>query len=121
MGFVALLAFMCAAPTLLGSSKKAVGPARSLIDRTAFKGIPFVTFAIPQFFVYLGYLVLLFYTPTYAQVVLNTSESLANHFLILTLVPSTVGRLVASALAHYFGVMLPWVICCVISGISCLV
>ena len=51
MGFVALLAFMCAAPTLLGGSKKAVGPARSLIYRTAFKDIPFVTFAISQFFV----------------------------------------------------------------------
>ena len=108
-------------PTLLGGSKKAVGPARSLIDRTAFKDIPFVTFAISQFFVYLGYLVLLFYIPTYAQVVLNTLESLANHLLILTLASSTVGRLAASALARYFRVMLPWVICRVISGISCLV
>lgn len=112
---------MCAVPTLLGGSKKAVGPARSLIDRAAFKDMPFVTFAISQFFVYLGYLVLVFYIPTYAQVVLNTLESLANDLLILTLASSTVGRLAASAPARYFRVMLPWVICCVIPGISCLV
>ncbi|OCL12332.1 MFS transporter, MCP family, solute carrier family 16, member 10 [Glonium stellatum] len=121
MGLVALLAFLCAAPTLLRGPKKVAGPARSLIDYTAFKDVAFITFTISQFFVYLGYLVPLFYIPTYAQVVLHTSENLANRLLMLTLLSSTVGRLSASALAQCFGVMLPWVICCVISGISCLV
>ncbi|KAJ3563241.1 hypothetical protein NPX13_g8269 [Xylaria arbuscula] len=93
--------------------------ATRLFDASVLRDAPFMCFALAQFFIFLGYLVPLFYIPTYAETVLKTSNSLALYLLVVSQAASLLGRLTASLPAQRFGVMLVWVSCCVISGILC--
>ncbi|KAF2480250.1 major facilitator superfamily domain-containing protein [Neohortaea acidophila] len=118
IGFVSLAAFAIAAPTLrLG--KRRAGTSRKLFDRAALTDVPFLLFTLAQFFVFLGYLVPLFYIPTFAQVALHTSQSTALYILIGSQGASLFGRLAATYVVRYVGVMVPWAGCCCASGILC--
>jgi hypothetical protein len=110
-----------AIPALLARPVKVSGRTRSLFDPTVFKDMPFLTFAGAQFFIFLGYLVPLFYIPIFAQVALQKDKTLALNLLIGCQAASLFGRLSASYPAHYFGVMLTWVVCCGVSSILCFI
>ncbi|KAI1325560.1 MFS transporter, MCP family, solute carrier family 16, member 10 [Xylariaceae sp. FL0255] len=118
IGFICLGTYALAIPTL-SSRPNMPRHARKLFDSTVFKDIPFICFALAQFFIFLGYLVPLFYIPTYAETVLNTNKSLALYLLVICQAASLLGRLTASFPTQYFGVMLVWVMCCIISSTLC--
>ncbi|KAI1419988.1 MFS transporter, MCP family, solute carrier family 16, member 10 [Xylaria sp. FL1777] len=119
IGFICLFAYILAIPALSVHSAKSSGRARTLFDPSVLRDMPFLCFALAQFFIFLGYLVPLFYIPTYAETVLKTSNSLALYLLVICQAASLLGRLTASVPAQRFGVMLVWVLCCVISSILC--
>ncbi|CZR54738.1 related to monocarboxylate transporter [Phialocephala subalpina] len=121
IGFVSLATFAIALPALLARPAKVSGRARSLFDPTVFTDVPFLTFAGAQFFIFLGYMVPLFYIPTYAQIALKEDKSLALYLLIGCQAASLFGRLFAALPAHHFGVMLTWIICCGASSILCFI
>ncbi|KAI3320505.1 MFS transporter, MCP family, solute carrier family 16, member 10 [Xylariaceae sp. AK1471] len=119
IGFICLVTYVLAIPALLARPVKVSGSARTLFDSAVLKDMPFLCFALAQFFIFLGYLVPLFYIPTYAETVLKTSKSLGLYLLVACQAASLFGRLTASIPAQYFGVMLVWVVCCVVSSILC--
>ncbi|KAI0401425.1 MFS transporter, MCP family, solute carrier family 16, member 10 [Xylaria palmicola] len=119
IGFICLFAYLLAIPALSVHSKKASGRARTLFDPSVLRDVPFLCFALAQFFIFLGYLVPLFYIPTYAETVLKTSNSLSLYLLVVCQAASLFGRLTASIPAQRFGVMLVWVFSCIISSVLC--
>ncbi|KAI1302458.1 MFS transporter, MCP family, solute carrier family 16, member 10 [Xylaria venustula] len=119
IGFICLFAYILAIPALSVHSTKSSGRARTLFDPSVLKDVPFLCFALAQFFIFLGYLVPLFYIPTYAETVLKTTSSFSQYLLVICQSASLFGRLTASIPAQRFGVMLVWVFCCVISGVLC--
>ncbi|KUJ20846.1 MFS transporter, MCP family, solute carrier family 16, member 10 [Mollisia scopiformis] len=121
IAFVSFSTFAMALPALFIRPAKVSGRTRSLFDKTVFTDVPFLTFASAQFFIFLGYLVPLFYIPTYAQIALKENKSVALYILIGCQAASLFGRLFASVPAHHFGVMFTWVTCCSVSSILCFV
>ncbi|KAI1356407.1 MFS transporter, MCP family, solute carrier family 16, member 10 [Xylaria sp. FL0043] len=119
IGFICLFAYILAIPALSVHPIKASGRARTLFDPSVLRDVPFLCFALAQFFIFLGYLVPLFYIPTYAEAVLKTSNSFSQYLLVICQAASLFGRLTASVPAQRFGVMLVWVFCCVISAVLC--
>lgn len=119
IAFVSLAAFVAGAPTLRLRQQKNDHSARKLFDKAALADVPFLVFTLVQFFVFLGYLVPLFYIPTFAKVALQANESTALYILIGSQAGSLFGRLGATYLVRFIGVMIPWVACCCISGILC--
>jgi predicted MFS family arabinose efflux permease len=110
-----------AIPALLARPVQASGNARTLFDRAIFKDMPFLTFAIAQFFIFLGYLVPFFYIPTYAKPALGANNSLALYVLVACQAASLFGRVTASFPAQYIGVMAVWIVCCAVSSVLCFV
>ncbi|KAL3442351.1 major facilitator superfamily domain-containing protein [Aspergillus insuetus] len=93
---------------------------RRLFDIRAFKDLPFWNFTVANFFLYLGYMTPFYYMPIYAETKLGTSRSLGLYILIISQASSIVGRVVTTAVAHYFGAMIPWIFCGVASGVLCI-
>ena len=119
IGFICLFTYILAIPALSVHSAKAPRGPRKILDSSVFRDAPFLYFAFAQFFIFLGYLVPLFYIPTYAETVLKTSNSLALYLLVASQAASLLGRLTASVPAQRFGVMPVWLFCCIISGVLC--
>ncbi|CAG7938096.1 unnamed protein product [Penicillium nalgiovense] len=125
MAFLMLALFITAAIMLLWPERhavKVIGPTqrRSLIDLRAFKDLPFWSFAIGNFFLYLGYITPFYYIPTYAETKLGTSRSMASNVLMISQASSVLGRVVLTLFAHYYGSMISWIICGVLSGVLCI-
>ncbi|KAJ5110218.1 hypothetical protein N7532_002863 [Penicillium argentinense] len=124
MGFLMLALFIIAAGLLLwhGDNTKRIqgNRPRRLIDFRAIKDLPFWSFTAANFFLYLGYITPYYYIPTYAQTKLGTSRSLASYILIIAQGASIIGRVGTTVFAHYYGSMISWVVCGMISGILCL-
>jgi MFS family permease len=93
---------------------------RRLFDIRALKDLPFWNFTVANFFLYLGYMTPFYYMPIYAETKLGTSRSLGLYILIISQASSIVGRVVTTAVAHYFGAMIPWIFCGVASGVLCI-
>ncbi|KAJ0415449.1 major facilitator superfamily domain-containing protein, partial [Aspergillus carlsbadensis] len=93
---------------------------RRLFDVRALKDLPFWNFTVANFFLYLGYMTPFYYMPIYAETKLGTSRSLGLYILIISQASSIVGRVVTTAVAHYFGAMIPWIFCGVVSGVLCI-
>ncbi|KAI0965692.1 MFS transporter, MCP family, solute carrier family 16, member 10 [Xylaria arbuscula] len=119
IGFICLFAYILAIPALSVHSTKSSGRSRTLFDPSVLKDVPFLYFTLAQFFIFLGYLVPLFYIPTYAETVLKTTSSFSQYLLVICQSASLFGRLTASIPAQHVGVMPVWVFCCVISGVLC--
>ncbi|OQE38915.1 hypothetical protein PENCOP_c007G08469 [Penicillium coprophilum] len=124
MAFLMLALFIAAAILLLGPDRRAVKvkptQRRSLIDLRALKDLPFWSFAIGNFFLYLGYITPFYYIPTYAETKLGTSRSMASNVLMISQASSVIGRVVLTLFAHYFGSMIAWIACGVLSGVLCI-
>ncbi|OQE17435.1 hypothetical protein PENFLA_c024G07690 [Penicillium flavigenum] len=124
MAFLMLALFIAAAIMLLWPERHAVKvettQRRSLIDLRAFKDLPFWSFAIGNFFLYLGYITPFYYIPTYAETKLGTSRSMASNVLMISQASSVLGRVVLTLFAHYYGSMISWIICGVLSGVLCI-
>jgi len=119
MGFICLFAYILAIPALSVHPAKTPERARTLFDPSVLRDVPFLCFALAQFFIFLGYLVPLFYIPTYAETVLKTDNAFSQYLLVICQAASLLGRLTASIPAQRFGVMLVWAFCCIISGVLC--
>lgn len=121
MGFMALLCFLVAVPTLLaGEHPKRGGRARALVDKAAFTDAKFMVFAWGQMLGFWGYIPFIFYLTIYAQVKLGASSTTAYYLLVGAQGGSTLGRVMAGLLARYLGTMIPWIACLVASGILAL-
>ncbi|KAJ5376183.1 hypothetical protein N7509_013069 [Penicillium cosmopolitanum] len=124
MGLVMLVLFTVAA-VLLFSQRKAMenideSRPRKLIDLRAFKDLPFWSFTLANLLIYLGYITPYYYIPTYAQTTLHTSQSLASYVLVISQASSIIGRVGTTCLAYYYGSMVSWILCALLSGILCL-
>ncbi|CAI7650032.1 unnamed protein product [Penicillium bialowiezense] len=124
MAFVMLALFIAAAILLLIPEKKSrkveIPQSRSLIDLRAFKDLPFWSFTIANFFLYLGYITPFYYVPTYAETKLGTSRTMASNVLLISQASSVIGRVVLTLFAHYCGSMISWIFCGIVSGILCI-
>ncbi|KAJ5964551.1 Major facilitator superfamily domain general substrate transporter [Penicillium vulpinum] len=124
IAFVMLALFIAAAFMILWPQRHAVKvkptQRRSLIDLRAVKDLPFWSFSIGNFFLYLGYITPFYYIPTYAETRLGTSSSMASNILMISQAASVTGRVGLTLFAHYFGSMLAWIVCGVLSGVLCI-
>ncbi|KAL4931446.1 major facilitator superfamily domain-containing protein [Aspergillus undulatus] len=128
IGFVMLALFTAAGLMLLlqdvapsrDSSSHSTARRRQLFDIRALKDLPFWNFTVANFFLYLGYMTPFYYIPIYAETKLGTSRSLGLYILIISQAASIVGRVVTTAVAHYFGAMIPWILCGLLSGVLCM-
>ncbi|KAL2844488.1 major facilitator superfamily domain-containing protein [Aspergillus pseudoustus] len=130
IGFTMLALFLASALMLLWKSDNtgslspstttATARTRRLFDVRALKDPPFWNFTIANFFLYLGYMTPFYYMPIYAETKLGTTRSLGLYILIISQASSIVGRVVTTAVAHYFGAMIPWIFCGVASGVLCI-
>lgn len=123
MAFVMLSLFLIAAALLLsqgrGTTTISNNQRRKLIDMRALRDLPFWSFIAANFLMYLGYITPFYYIPTYAQTKLGTSRSLASYILIISQASSIVGRVATTVFAHYYGSMMSWIFCGMLSGILC--
>ncbi|KAJ5788452.1 hypothetical protein N7457_003442 [Penicillium paradoxum] len=126
IAFVMLALFITGAILLLGpeigkrTAKVENTQRRSLIDTRAFKDLPFWSFAVGNFFLYLGYITPFYYIPTYAQTKLGTSRSMGSNVLMISQAASVIGRVVLTLFANRYGSMISWIVCGVLSGMLCI-
>lgn len=124
MGFVMLASYSIAFPLILWRAGNvgdiSSGQARKLFDKTAFKDLPFWCYTTSNFLIFCGYMVPFYYMASYGQLELGMNRSDANYVIIYAQAASIIGRLVASFAASRVGVMIPWTICAVSSGIFCI-
>jgi len=122
--FLMLGAYLLAFPLLLWRAHNlgdlASGTARKLFDRTAFTDLPFWAYSMSNFFLFVGYMVPFTYMAVYGQTQLGMSQSMSLNVIIIAQAASVLGRLVTGYTASKVGVMLPWSLCGLISGIMCL-
>lgn len=118
MGFLALLLYLIAIPLLIfGPSNLKPSKARALYDFSALRSAPWIAYTCAQFTSFWGYLIPMFYVPTYAQLSLQAPASTGDWLLVAVQAASLVGRMVAASVAHYTGVLLPLSTCIFVSGI----
>ncbi|KAL4802445.1 major facilitator superfamily domain-containing protein [Aspergillus unguis] len=124
IAFVMLGLFAAAGVMLLGNSgdtgQVSTARRRRLFDIRALKDLPFWSFTVANFLLYLGYMVPFFYIPIYAETKLHTTRSMGLYILIISQASSIIGRILITTVAHYFGAMIPWILCGVASGVLCL-
>ncbi|KAJ5720398.1 uncharacterized protein N7483_008332 [Penicillium malachiteum] len=75
--------------------------ARSLIDWTAFRELPFMLFSVSLTCVMLAYYVPIFYVASYAETVVQTTTSLAFYMVAIVNGSSVFGRIVPYLLVAY--------------------
>lgn len=123
MAFVMLSIFLIAAALLITQGRGATttmnNQRKKLLDLQALKDLPFWSFTAANFLLYLGYMTPFYYIPTYAQTKLGTSRNMGSYVLIISQACSIVGRVGTTICAHYFGSMVSWIICGMLSGILC--
>ncbi|KAL3478896.1 major facilitator superfamily domain-containing protein [Aspergillus californicus] len=124
IGFVMAVLFTAAGFMLLlkeeNTGQISTPRTRKLFDMRALKDLPFWNFTVANFFLYLGYMTPFYYIPIYAETKLHTSRSLGLYILIVSQASSIIGRVVTTAVAHYYGAMIPWIFCGVASGVLCI-
>lgn len=124
VGFVMLALFIAAGfmlPLTKDNAGQPAAPRRSrAFDVRALKDLPFWSFTVANFFLYLGYMTPFYYIPIYAETKLGTSRSLGLYVLIISQASSIIGRVVTTAVAHYWGAMIPWICCGFLSGVLCI-
>jgi hypothetical protein len=118
MGFISLLSYAVAIPLLIGGRQnvKTSGKARALLDLSALRSPAWFAYTLAQFFSFWGYLIPLFFVPTFARVALGTSLATGDWLLVGIQAASLFGRLTSAVAAHYLGVLLPLTVCLAFSG-----
>lgn len=123
LGFFMLGCYVISIPLLLLGAQNvkslSSGTKRKLFDKAALTDLPFWSYSMICFTTFMAYLVPYFYMPAYAQSVLGEPQARASYTLITSQAASVPGRLLAAAAANYFGVMVAWTGCAMISGIVC--
>lgn len=121
MGFFMLGSYLIAFPLLLFRVKNvgnlASGTKRKLFDVKAFHDVPFCVYTMSNCFVFLGYMVPFIYMASYAQTALGMSRNWALYIIMIAQASSILGRMIAGYSAARIGVMIPWIICAVASGV----
>lgn len=124
MGFVMLGSYCISFPLLLFHAKNvgnlAAGTKRKLIDLSAFKDLAFCWYTFSNCFIFLGYMVPFIYIGSYGEQALGLSRSSALNIIMVAQASSILGRLVAGQTAAKIGVMIPWIVCGMSSGIFCI-
>jgi MFS family permease len=124
MGFIMLGSYLISFPLLLWGARNVgdigSGTARKLFDKTAFRDLPFWAYTFSNFLLFCGYMVPFFFMASYGQIELGMSRSTSLYVIMIAQASSIIGRLVASYTASKLGVMIPWVICGLSSGIFCI-
>lgn len=124
MAFLMMALFLAAFVLLMWKSTNTgnlnSGNTRRLYDKRAFTDIPFWSYTIANFCLFLGYLVPFYYIPTYGETVLHMSRSMALYALVVSQASSIIGRVGTTVFAHHFGSMIPWIACGMISAVLCL-
>lgn len=124
MGFVMLGSYLISFPLLLWRARNlgdlASGHARKLFDPTAFRDLLFWSYTMSNFFLFLGYITPFVYIGVYGQTHLGLSQSMSLNIIVIAQAASIAGRLVVGYTASKIGVMMPWTICGLCSGIFCL-
>ncbi|KAF2720034.1 MFS general substrate transporter [Polychaeton citri CBS 116435] len=121
MGYVMLGSYIVSFPLLLWGVRNlgdiGSGTTRRLIDPSAFRNVPWWVYSFSNFFLFTGYMVPFFYMPTYGETIIHISRSFALYVTMIAQASSIVGRLCASLSASHIGVMIPWIICGLASGV----
>ncbi|KAK5116369.1 hypothetical protein LTR62_007916 [Meristemomyces frigidus] len=124
MAFFMLGTYLMAFPLLLWGASNlgdmASGTTRKIFDSAALRDLPFWSYSISNFFIFLGYMVPFVYFSAYGQSKLGLSQSAALNTIIAAQACSIFGRLVAGYAATKLGVMVPWILAAMCSGAFCL-
>jgi len=123
-GFFMLGSYLIAFPLLLWRAHNlgdlASGTVRKLFDRAALIDLPFWAYTLSNFLLFMGYMVPFIYIGVYGQTQLGMSQSTSLNVIIIAQAASVFGRIISGYTASRLGVMTPWTICAVSSGIFCL-
>ncbi|KAI0839342.1 major facilitator superfamily domain-containing protein [Hypoxylon sp. FL0890] len=90
-------------PVFLMKANAPPRPARSLVDRSAFKDAPFLVFILGLFFGVMGFYIVLNYIELLALARTNTTPHLAGYLLVIINAASLPGRLVPGYYADQIG------------------
>jgi MFS family permease len=124
MGFIMLGSYAIAFPLLLWGAKNigdiSSGTKRKLFDPKAFRDLLFWAYTVSNFFIFCGYMVPFIFLASYGQIQLGLSRSMSLYVIMIAQGSSVFGRLIAAYTASRLGVMIPWVICSLASGIFCI-
>ncbi|KAI1409391.1 major facilitator superfamily domain-containing protein [Hypoxylon sp. FL1857] len=101
LGFILLATSLV--PVFLMKANAPPRPARSLVDRSAFRDAPFLVFSLGLFFGVMGFYIVLNYVQLLAMARTNTSPSLAGYLLVIINAASLPGRLVPGYYADRVG------------------
>ena len=102
MGFIALATLVIAALIIrpLDQMKK---PTRQLLDISAFRELPMVTFIITGFLIFCAFLVPYFLTTVYATTALHTSQDTAFYLVAVINAAQFFGRTIPAFLSDFIG------------------
>lgn len=121
MAFFMLGTYLISFPLLLWGVSNlgdlASGSPRKLFDPTAFRDLPFWSYSMSNFSLFLGYMVPFIYISVYGQTHLGLSQSTSLNMVIAAQAASVFGRLAAGYAASRIGVMAPFITAGLCSGI----
>ncbi|EMC95040.1 hypothetical protein BAUCODRAFT_123523 [Baudoinia panamericana UAMH 10762] len=124
MAFFMLGSYLISFPLLLWGASNlgdlSSGGRRKLFDATALRDLPFWSYSMSNFFLFLGYMIPFTYVAVYGQTQLGMSQSASLNIIIAAQAASVGGRLIAGYAASKIGVMIPWVTAGLASGVFCI-
>lgn len=103
LGFIQLACTLVALPVLFSQPAPKPGPPRSLVHWYAFKQLPFTSYFVSGFLVFMAYLIPVVYIPNYGVSVLGETHSIAYYQLAASNAASLFGRLGAAAVSQKLG------------------
>ena len=121
MGFVTLAGFAVAIPLVLCRTVSPTGKRRTLVDKSGWKDVLFLTLCLGGFFRFLGGFSPVIFLSVFAQTALHQSQNASLNLLIFFNAASFVGRLLGPLVALRTKIMLPWMVCSIAAACLCLV
>lgn len=116
MGFISLVTLVIS----IGTLRARLPPpkqARSLLDLSAFKNLPYTLFSIGLFLSFAGLYIPIFYIISWAHEHAHITEDLSFYMLSVLNGASVFGRIIPGMLADRFGGLELMIGCCTIAGI----
>ena len=120
MAFMSLGTFAAGIPMVLCRSVHRSGIRRQVFDFGAWREFPFMTLCVGGFFRFLGYFPPVFFLPLFARTALHLSQEKGIDLVLVLSGSSLIGRLVGSLIAQRTRVLLPWILCVVVTATLCL-
>lgn len=121
MAFMSLGTFAAGIPMVLCRSVQKSGTRRKVFDFGAWREFPFMTLCVGGFFRFLGYFPPVIFLPLFARTALHLSQEKGIDLVLILSGSSLIGRLVGSLIAQRTRVLLPWMVCIVVTAALCLV